>query len=54
MPPQPHPCVPALHRLSLFQKLLWVLGLLVGFLFLLLGLGAFCAWRWVQNWGWMG
>jgi len=35
----------ALHRLSLFQKLLWVLGLLVGLLFLLLGLGAWYAWR---------
>ncbi|XP_032714970.1 sialoadhesin isoform X1 [Lontra canadensis] len=35
----------ALHRLSLFQKLLWVLGLLLGLLFLLLGLGAFYAWR---------
>ncbi|XP_048078213.1 sialoadhesin [Ursus arctos] len=35
----------ALHRLSLFQKLLWVLGLLAGLLFLLLGLGAFYTWR---------
>ncbi|XP_077623007.1 sialoadhesin [Crocuta crocuta] len=35
----------ALHHLSLFQKLLWVLGLLLGLLFLLLGLGAFCIWR---------
>ncbi|XP_030894149.1 sialoadhesin [Leptonychotes weddellii] len=35
----------ALHRLSLFQKLLWVLGLLVGLLFLLLGLGAWYVWR---------
>ncbi|KAK2505525.1 hypothetical protein MC885_019762, partial [Smutsia gigantea] len=35
----------ALHRLRLFQKLLWVLGLLMGLLVLLLGLGACCAWR---------
>ncbi|XP_027974474.1 sialoadhesin isoform X1 [Eumetopias jubatus] len=35
----------ALHRLSLFQKLLWVLGLLMGLLFLLLGLGAWFTWR---------
>lgn len=51
LPPEPHPCIPALHRLSLFQKLLWVLGLLAGLLFLLLGLGAFYTWRWVQSWG---
>lgn len=51
LPPEPHPCTPALHRLSLFQKLLWVLGLLAGLLFLLLGLGAFYTWRWVQSWG---
>eukprot|EP00071_Canis_lupus_P012903 XP_005634890.1 sialoadhesin isoform X2 [Canis lupus familiaris] len=35
----------ALYRLSLFQKLVWFLGLLVGLLFLLLGLGAFYTWR---------
>ncbi|XP_033271606.1 sialoadhesin isoform X1 [Orcinus orca] len=35
----------ALHRLHLFQQLLWVLGLLAGLLFLLLGLGACYAWR---------
>ncbi|OWK03509.1 hypothetical protein Celaphus_00007675, partial [Cervus elaphus hippelaphus] len=35
----------ALHRLQLFQQLLWVLGLLAGLLFLLLGLGAFYTWR---------
>ncbi|XP_029773546.1 sialoadhesin isoform X2 [Suricata suricatta] len=35
----------ALHRLSLFQMLLWVLGLLLGLLFLLLGLGVFYVWR---------
>lgn len=44
-PSEPHPCIPALHHLSLFQKLLWVLGLLLGLLFLLLGLGAFYVWR---------
>ncbi|XP_006874914.1 PREDICTED: sialoadhesin [Chrysochloris asiatica] len=35
----------ALHRLHLFQQLLWVLGALAGILFLLLGLGALYAWR---------
>ncbi|XP_014416755.2 LOW QUALITY PROTEIN: sialoadhesin [Camelus ferus] len=35
----------ALHRLHLFQKFLWVLGLLVGLLFLLLSLGACYTWR---------
>lgn len=35
----------ALHRLHLFQKLLWVLGLLMGLLVLLLGLGACYACR---------
>ncbi|KAM8775389.1 sialoadhesin isoform 2-T4 [Rhynchonycteris naso] len=35
----------ALHRLHLFQKLLWFLGLLSGFFFILLGLGAFYIWR---------
>lgn len=35
----------ALHRLQLFQQLLWVLGLLAGFLFLLLGLVACYTWR---------
>ncbi|XP_057358779.1 sialoadhesin isoform X3 [Manis pentadactyla] len=35
----------ALHRLHMFQKLLWVLGLLMGLLVLLLGLGACYAWR---------
>ncbi|KAM7125926.1 sialoadhesin isoform 1-T3 [Molossus nigricans] len=35
----------ALQRLHLFQQLLWVLGLLAAFLFLLLGLGACYAWR---------
>ena len=47
--PKPHPCVLALHRLHLFQQLLWVLGLLAGLLFLLLGLGACYAWRWVWS-----
>ncbi|XP_062932438.1 sialoadhesin [Cynocephalus volans] len=36
--------VRALHRLHLFQQLLWILGLLVGLLFLLLGLGACHTW----------
>ncbi|CAO2578706.1 Siglec1 [Lemmus lemmus] len=35
----------ALHRLQLFQQLLWVLGFLAGFLCLLLGLGAWHTWR---------
>nr|XP_023405825.1 sialoadhesin isoform X2 [Loxodonta africana] len=35
----------ALHRLHLFQQLLWVLGWLAGVLFLLLSLGACYAWR---------
>ncbi|XP_075420056.1 sialoadhesin [Tenrec ecaudatus] len=35
----------ALHRLHMFQQLLWVLGVLAGTLFLLLGLGAYFAWR---------
>ncbi|XP_060043093.1 sialoadhesin isoform X2 [Erinaceus europaeus] len=35
----------AVYRLHLFQQLLWVLGLLAGILFLLLGLGATWAWR---------
>lgn len=35
----------ALHRLQLFQQLLWVLGLLAGLLCLLLGLGAYYTWR---------
>ncbi|ELK04002.1 Sialoadhesin [Pteropus alecto] len=35
----------ALSRLHLFQKLLWVLGLVAGLLFLLLGLGACYTWR---------
>ncbi|XP_052580840.1 sialoadhesin isoform X2 [Peromyscus californicus insignis] len=35
----------ALHRLQLFQRLLWVLGLLAAFLGLLLGLGAWHTWR---------
>ncbi|EGV92421.1 Sialoadhesin [Cricetulus griseus] len=35
----------ALHQLQLFQRLLWVLGFLVGFLCLLLGLGAWHTWR---------
>ncbi|DAA22990.1 TPA: sialic acid binding Ig-like lectin 1, sialoadhesin [Bos taurus] len=35
----------ALHRLQLFQQLLWVLGLLAGLLSLLLGLGAYYTWR---------
>ncbi|XP_027622250.1 sialoadhesin-like [Tupaia chinensis] len=35
----------ALHRLQLFQQLLWVLGLLAGLLLLLLGLGACHTWR---------
>ncbi|XP_057558159.1 sialoadhesin isoform X2 [Hippopotamus amphibius kiboko] len=34
----------ALHRLHLFQQLLWVLGLLAVLLFLLLGLGACYTW----------
>ncbi|XP_047398424.1 sialoadhesin isoform X1 [Sciurus carolinensis] len=37
--------VRALHRLHLFQWLLWFLGLLVGCLCLLLGLGAYHNWR---------
>ncbi|XP_055466457.1 sialoadhesin isoform X2 [Psammomys obesus] len=35
----------ALHQLQLFQQLLWVLGVLAGFLCLLLGLGAWHTWR---------
>ncbi|XP_034351829.1 sialoadhesin isoform X2 [Arvicanthis niloticus] len=35
----------ALHQLQLFQRLLWVLGFLAGFLCLLLGLGACYIWR---------
>uniref|UniRef100_A0A8C6QAS8 Sialoadhesin n=1 Tax=Nannospalax galili TaxID=1026970 RepID=A0A8C6QAS8_NANGA len=35
----------ALHQLQLFQWLLWVLGFLAAFLFLLLGLGAWHAWK---------
>ncbi|XP_040602252.1 sialoadhesin isoform X3 [Mesocricetus auratus] len=35
----------ALHRLQLLQRLLWVLAFLVGFLCLLLGLGAWHTWR---------
>ncbi|XP_066092329.1 sialoadhesin isoform X1 [Saccopteryx bilineata] len=35
----------ALHRLHLFQKLLWFLGILSGFFFLLLGLAACYIWR---------
>ncbi|KAM6163796.1 sialoadhesin [Rhynchocyon petersi] len=35
----------ALHRLRLFQQLLWVLGGLAGILFLLLSLGACYIWR---------
>lgn len=42
--------IAALHRLQLFQRLLWVLGFLAGFLCLLLGLGAWHTWRWVQSW----
>jgi hypothetical protein len=42
--------VTALHQLNLYQKLLWVLGFLAGFLCLLLGLGAYHTWRWVQSW----
>lgn len=41
--------IAALHRLQLFQRLLWVLGFLAGFLCLLLGLGAWHTWRWVQS-----
>ncbi|XP_010609300.1 sialoadhesin isoform X4 [Fukomys damarensis] len=37
--------VSALHKLHLFQWLLWVLGLLAAFLCLLLGLGAYSVWR---------
>lgn len=35
----------ALQQLQLFQRLLWVLGFLAGFLGLLLGLGACYSWR---------
>ncbi|XP_016067565.1 PREDICTED: sialoadhesin [Miniopterus natalensis] len=35
----------ALHRLHLFQQLLWLLGLLAALLLLLLGLGACYTWR---------
>lgn len=47
----PHTClvsVPALNRLNLFQRLLWVLGLLVAVLMLLLVLGTCytCRWGW--------
>uniref|UniRef100_A0A8C0WFA8 Sialoadhesin n=1 Tax=Castor canadensis TaxID=51338 RepID=A0A8C0WFA8_CASCN len=44
----------ALHQLNLYQKLLWVLGFLAGFLCLLLGLGAYHTWRWVQSWVGLG
>lgn len=37
--------VTALQQLQLFQRLLWVLGFLAGFLGLLLGLGACYSWR---------